>query len=62
MPFTRTPTIRFILPEMIKSIRDHKGLLEEQDIVLMALAHRAIEIQKEKDAPTTPQRSTRLAP
>jgi cell division protein FtsA len=51
LPFSRPPTIRTVLPEMVASILDPGGMLiDAQDITPMALAYQAIELQNENTA------------
>lgn len=48
LPFSRQPIIRTVLPEMVASIADPRGLLiNAQDITPMALAFQAVELQNE---------------
>ncbi|MBV9258666.1 MAG: rod shape-determining protein [Ktedonobacteraceae bacterium] len=50
LPFARQPIVRTVQPDMVASITDREGLLQNaQDITPMALAYQAIELQNENN-------------
>ena len=50
LPFSRQPIVRTVQPDMVSSITDREGLLQNaQDITPMALAYQAIELQNDNN-------------